>query len=151
MPVSSFEIATTATLYFAISGRIASSFSSSPVTELTSGRPLTVSSPALSAELTDESMHSGRSVRVCTISRVCLSSGGSVSLGLTAVTPAFTSRIWAPAATCASASFFTVSKLPATISAASFLRPVGLIRSPMIVNGRSKPMMCSLVAEATSV
>ena len=61
MPVSSLEIATTATLYFATSGRIASSFSSSPVTELTSGRPLAVSSPTLiAAEVTDESMHSGK-------------------------------------------------------------------------------------------
>ena len=42
-------------------------------------------------------MHSGRSTSACTISSVCFRSGGSVSLGLTAVTPALTSRIWAPA------------------------------------------------------
>ena len=59
MPVSSLEMATTGTLYLATSGRMASSRSSSPVTELTSGRPLTVSSPTFSAAGTEESMQSG--------------------------------------------------------------------------------------------
>ena len=130
---------------------MASSFSSSPVTELASGRPLAVSSPAFSAEVTELSMHSGKSVMDWTISSVWRISGGSVSFGLTAVTPALMSRMWAPAAICARASRITVSKLPACISAASFLRPVGLMRSPMTVKGRSKPMMCSRVAEATRV
>ena len=40
MPVSSLEIATTAASYFFTSGSTASSRSSSPVTELTSGLPL---------------------------------------------------------------------------------------------------------------
>jgi hypothetical protein len=44
-----------------------------------------------------------------------------------------------------------VSKLPACISAASFLRPVGLIRSPITQKGWSKPMTISRVAEATMV
>ena len=39
IPVSSFEIATTAASYFFIKGRTASSLSSSPVTELTSALP----------------------------------------------------------------------------------------------------------------
>ena len=68
-----------------------------------------------------------------------------------AVTPALTSSSSAPAATCSSASFFTVSKLPATISAASFLRPVGLMRSPITQNGWSKPITTSLVAEVITV
>jgi hypothetical protein len=72
-------------------------------------------------------------------------------LGLTAVTPALTSSMVAPAATCSSASLRTVSKLPSTISAASFLRPVGLIRSPITQKGWSKPMAISLVADATTV
>jgi len=80
-----------------------------------------------------------------------LCSGGSLSFGLTAVTPALTSRICAPALRWASASPLTVSKLPAIISAASFLRPVGLIRSPMMVNGLSKPMITCLFSDATSV
>jgi len=99
MPVSSLEMATTGTLYFAMRGRMASSFSSSPVTEFTSGRPLAVSKPIFKAEVTEESMHKGRSTSDCTISSVCFISGGSVSLGFTAVTPALMSRIWAPAAT----------------------------------------------------
>ena len=39
MPVSSFEIATTGTLYFLTSGSTSSRRSSSPVTEFSSGRP----------------------------------------------------------------------------------------------------------------
>ena len=57
----------------------------------------------------------------------------------------------APQAACSSASLMTVSKLPAIISAASFLRPVGLMRSPITQKGWSKPMMISRVAEATIV
>src|SRR5882757_2937825 len=65
--------------------------------------------------------------------------------------PALTSSMWAPASTCASVSALTRSKLPAAISAASSLRPVGLIRSPMMTNGRSNPMTTSWVAELTTV
>ncbi len=151
MPVSSLEMATTGTLYFLISGRIASSFSSSPVTELTSGRPLATFSAASIAAVTELSIDSGRSTRFWTISSVWTSRPGSVALGSTAVTPALTSSMVAPQAACSSASLMTVSKLPAIISAASFLRPVGLMRSPMTQNGWSKPMMISLVAEATIV
>ena len=61
--------------------------------------------------------------------------------------PALTSSIWAPASTCAIASAITVSKLPSFISSASCLRPVGLIRSPMITNGRSNPITTSFVAD----
>ena len=59
--------------------------------------------------------------------------------------------MWAPASTWASASRSTVEKSPAAISAASFFRPVGLMRSPMMQNGRSKPMTTVLVAELTTV
>ena len=41
--------------------------------------------------------------------------------------------------------------MPAIISAASFLRPVGLIRSPITQKGWSNPMTISRVAEATIV
>jgi hypothetical protein len=103
------------------------------------------------AAVTEESIDSGTSTSPCTISSVCTSRAGSVALGSTAVTPALTSSIVAPACTCSMASFLTVSKLPSTISAASFLRPVGLMRSPMTQKGWSKPMMISRVAEATMV
>ena len=55
--------------------------------------------------------------------------------------------MWAPASTWASASRSTRLKSPAFISSARSLRPVGLIRSPMITNGRSKPITTSRVAE----
>ena len=151
IPVSSLEMATTGTLYLAIKGKMATSFSSSPVTELTSGRPLAVSNPAFKAAVTELSMHNGKSQMLITISNVCRIKLGSVALGSTAVTPAFTSKICAPAAIWANVSLMIVSKLPACISAASFLRPVGLMRSPITVKGRSNPMICWRVAEATKV
>src|SRR5882672_8636140 len=51
--------------------------------------------------------------------------------------PALTSSMCAPAAACAIASARTRSMRPSFISAARTLRPVGLMRSPMITNGRS--------------
>ena len=57
--------------------------------------------------------------------------------------PALTSSMCAPAATWASASASTRLKSPAFISSASSLRPVGLIRSPIMTNGRSKPITTS--------
>ncbi len=65
--------------------------------------------------------------------------------------PAFTSSICAPASTWARASTITVEKSPAFISSASFFRPVGLMRSPMITNGRPLPITTSRVAELTTV
>ena len=51
----------------------------------------------------------------------------------------------------ARASASTRLKSPAAISAARILRPVGLMRSPMMTNGRLKPMTTSLVAELITV
>src|SRR6476661_8543577 len=65
--------------------------------------------------------------------------------------PAFTSSMCAPASTWAMASRSTRLKSPAFISSARSFRPVGLMRSPMIANGRSKPMTTSRVAELTTV
>ena len=59
--------------------------------------------------------------------------------------------MWAPASTWARTSRSTRLKSPAFISSASSLRPVGLIRSPMMTNGRSKPMTTSRVAELRMV
>ena len=147
MPVSSFEIATTAAPCFATSGSTRSSTSSSPVTEFTSALPRYTPSPASSASMIDESIEIGRSVSDCTSSMAFASRAGSSASGM----PALTSSMWAPAATCASASDSTREKSPAFISSARIFRPVGLIRSPMIVKGRSEPMMCSREAELTTV
>jgi hypothetical protein len=65
--------------------------------------------------------------------------------------PEFTSSTVAPQATCSSASRMTVSKLPASSSAASFLRPVGLMRSPITQKGSSKPMMTVFVLDSRTV
>ena len=59
IPVSSFDIATTGTLYFFTNGKIASSLSSSPVTEFNNGRPSATASPASNAAGTELSIHRG--------------------------------------------------------------------------------------------
>ena len=95
----------------------------------------------------EESIESGTSVIDWTSCTVWARIAGSSASGM----PALTSSIWAPASTWAIASATTVSKLPDAISAASALRPVGLIRSPITTNGRSKPITTSLVADDSTV
>src|SRR5260370_31387010 len=87
----------------------------------------------------DESMQIGRSVTSITALIAATSSAGSSTAGM----PALTSSMWAPAAACASASDRTRFITPSFISAASTLRPVGLMRSPMITKGRSPEMTTS--------
>src|ERR1700730_16646329 len=65
--------------------------------------------------------------------------------------PALTSSMCAPASTWARASASTRLKSPAAISAARILRSVGMMRSPMMTKGRSKPPTTSLVAELMTV
>src|SRR5579863_3588655 len=65
--------------------------------------------------------------------------------------PAFTSSMCAPAASCARTSASTRLKSPAAISAARILRPVGLMRSPIMTKGRSRPITTSRVWELTTV
>ena len=59
--------------------------------------------------------------------------------------------MWAPASTWAIVSRSTRLKSPAFISSARAFRPVGLMRSPMMTNGRSSPMTTSRVADETTV
>src|SRR5262252_4186265 len=92
-------------------------------------------------------MESGTSVIDCTSCTARARIAGSSASGM----PAFTSSMWAPAASCASVSVSTRLKLPAAISAARILRPVGLMRSPIMTNGRSKPITTSRVAELITV
>ena len=147
MPVSSLEMATTAAPYLATRGSTRSITSSSPVTELTRGLPWYTASPASSASMMDESIDSGTSTTLCTSCTARASSAGSSASGM----PALTSSMCAPAATCATASASTRLKSPAFISSASSLRPVGLMRSPIITKGRSKPIVTSRVADDTTV
>src|SRR5207253_792940 len=90
---------------------------------------------------------SGTAVIDCTSCTALARIAGSSASGM----PALTSSMWAPAATCASASASTRLKLPAAISAARILRPVGLIRSPIMTKGRSRPSTTSRVAELMTV
>ena len=92
-------------------------------------------------------MDSGRSVSDCTSWIVWARMAGSSASGM----PALTSSMWAPASTWAMTSRSTRLKSPAFISSARALRPVGLMRSPMMTNGRSKPSTTSRVAEVRTV
>src|SRR5438067_13725992 len=57
----------------------------------------------------------------------------------------------APAATWTWASFVTVERSPPRNSSANTLRPVGLIRSPMMQNGCSAPMVTVLDRDRSTV
>src|SRR5207249_5779865 len=65
--------------------------------------------------------------------------------------PACTARTGAPPACCAAVCERTRSMTPSFISAARTLRPVGLIRSPMITTGRSPEMTTSRPRERRRV
>src|SRR5215216_5379897 len=136
MPVSSLARPITAAPCLATSGRISSSRSSSPVTEFTSGLPSYTASPASSASITEESMQIGASV----VSWTSLSIFDSSSASSTSGMPALTSSTSAPASICALVSTVTVVRSPPRSSSAKRLRPVGLIRSPMMQNGCSGPI-----------
>ena len=136
MPVSSLEIATTAAPYFLTSGS-------------TCLEPLFLTGHRVDQRLAlvdgesgferrddrgvDRQRHVGD--RLHQLHRLARIAGSSAS-GM----PAFTSSMCAPAASCARASASTRLKSPAAISAARILRPVGLMRSPIMTKGRSKPM-----------
>src|SRR5580765_8261090 len=92
-------------------------------------------------------IESGTSVSDWTSWMVRARIAGSSARGI----PALTSSMWAPAATWAIASRSTRLKSPLRISSARSFRPVGLIRSPMTTNGRSKPRVTSRVADETVV
>src|SRR5712692_7745415 len=97
--------------------------------------------------MTEESMQIGRLLTSLTALIVATSSADSSIAGM----PALTSSMCAPALAWASASARTRSITPSFISAASTLRPVGLMRSPMITKGRSMEMTTSRVREETMV
>src|SRR6478752_4671970 len=144
---SSFARPITAAPCFATSGRIASSRSSSPVTELTSAFPSYAESPASSASITEESMHSGSSQSPCTSGIALLIRSTSSASG----SPTLTSSRSAPPATCCATSASSCERSPACSCAWNALRPVGLIRSPITQNGCSGPMTTVLDGDWTTV
>src|ERR1700749_1437143 len=87
--------------------------------------------------MTEESMQMGRSTASWTVLSIALSSSGSSTSGI----PALTSSMLAPASAWANASAGTVDRSPLRSSSANALRRVGLIRSPMTQKGCSAPMV----------
>src|SRR5262249_47695631 len=79
----------------------------------------------------------GASTAACTVFSIALRSSASSTSGM----PALTSSMLAPAWTWLTASSVTVDSSPARSSSANVLRPVGLIRSPMMQNGCSAPIV----------
>src|SRR5438105_3664241 len=92
-------------------------------------------------------MQIGASTAFCATVSMLLSSSGSSTSGI----PALMSSMSAPASTCATASTATVDRSPPRSSSANFLRPVGLIRSPMMQNGCSRPIVIVLDRERSTV
>src|SRR5579864_7176829 len=85
-------------------------------------------------------MQIGTSTAAWTTPSIDFSNSGSSTSGM----PAFTSSMSAPASTWATASDATMDRSPPRSCSANTLRPVGLIRSPMMQNGRSAPMVTVL-------
>src|SRR3954468_20111853 len=137
----------TAAPCLATSGRISSSRSSSPVTEFTSALPSYTASPASSASTTEESMQIGRAVAFWTTCSMFWSSSASSTSGI----PALTSSMSAPASVWATASAVTVDRSPPRSCSAKALRPVGLMRSPMMQKGCVGPIVTVLDRECRTV
>src|SRR4051794_27157981 len=92
-------------------------------------------------------MQIGASTASWTVRSIACSSSGSSTRGI----PALTSSMSAPAATWVWASFVTVERSPPRNSSAKTLRPVGLIRSPMMQNGCAAPMVTVLDRDRSTV
>src|ERR671928_974513 len=103
--------------------------------------------PASSASMTEESMQIGRSVLAWTVLSICWRRAASSTSGM----PALTSSMSAPASVWATASFVTVERSPLRSSSAKTLRPVGLMRSPMMQKGCSGPIVTVLDRECRTV
>src|ERR1700759_5229802 len=87
--------------------------------------------------MTLESMQIGRSTAAWTVRSIDLSSSGSSTSGM----PALTSSMVGPASAWSSASAVTVERSPLRSCSANALRPVGLMRSPMMQKGWSAPFV----------
>src|SRR5215471_17766723 len=95
----------------------------------------------------EESMHSGRSVRPwMSLTARTISSASSTSGA-----PMLTSRTMAPPATCWATSISTRDRSPSRSCCWKTLRPVGLIRSPIMQNGSPGPITASRLADDRTV
>src|SRR3954447_11764466 len=97
--------------------------------------------------MTEESMQIGRSDTSCTAPSICCSSSASSTSGM----PALTSSMSASASVWAIASAVTVERSPLRSSSANVLRPVGLMRSPMMQKGCVGPIVTVLDRECRTV
>src|SRR3954470_13452593 len=97
--------------------------------------------------MTDESMQIGRVVAARTTCSMLCSSSASSTSGI----PALTSSMSAPASVWATASAVTVDRSPPRSSSANTLRPVGLMRSPMMQKGCVGPIVTVLDRECRTV
>ena len=119
--------------YFLASGINFSSRSTSALTELIRARPGYARRPASRAVASLVSIARGASVSwAISVTARFMAAAWSMP-----PTPIFTSSNFAPAFTWSSASRLTEAKEPSLISAASFFRPVGLMRSPISTVGSS--------------
>src|SRR3954471_8677900 len=92
-------------------------------------------------------MQIGRSVASWTVRSICWSRSASSTSGM----PALTSSMSAPASVCATASAVTVDRSPPRSCSAKALRPVGLMRSPMMQKGCVGPIVTVLDRECRTV
>src|SRR5919107_2021302 len=92
-------------------------------------------------------MQIGASVVSWTSLSIFVSSSASSTSGM----PALTSSTSAPASICALTSVTTVERSPLRSSSANVLRPVGLMRSPMMQNGCSGPIVPVLDRDCRTV
>src|SRR3954468_16832001 len=92
-------------------------------------------------------MQIGRSQASCTVRSICCSRSASSTSGM----PALTSTMSAPASVWAIASGVTVDRSPPRSSSAKTLRPVGLMRSPMMQKGWSGPIVTVLDRDSRTV
>src|SRR3954453_8187480 len=97
--------------------------------------------------MTEESMQIARSVAFWTACSMFCSSSASSTSGM----PALTSSMSAPASVWAMASAVTVDRSPPRSSSANVLRPVGLMRSPMMQKGCVGPIVTVLDRECRTV
>src|SRR3954447_6836365 len=92
-------------------------------------------------------MQSGMPVRLCTSGIACRMSSISSASG----SPTLTSSMSAPPAICCATSTSMRERSPFCNSAWNFLRPVGLMRSPITQNGRSGPITMVLDDDSRTV
>src|SRR3954454_18904774 len=97
--------------------------------------------------MTELSITSGRSVSPCTSGIAFRMSSISSASG----SPTLTSSMSAPPSTCSATSISSCDRSPACNCAWNFLRPVGLIRSPITQNGCPGPMTTVLDRDWTTV